>query len=190
MLTWEELRQECCSCQRCALSETRKQVVFGTGNQNAEVLFIGEGPGRDEDIQGEPFVGRAGKLLDEMLHIIGLDRTKIYIANIVKCRPPQNRDPLGLEQDECIVWLRKQTALIKPKILVCLGRVAAARIIREDFKISAEHGQWIQKGDYWMTALYHPAYLLRDGRKKPDTYEDLRGLEKKIREYCTETVLD
>jgi len=162
-------------------------VVFGVGNREAEVLFIGEGPGRDEDLQGEPFVGRAGKLLDEMLAVIGLDRTKIYIANIVKCRPPNNRDPLGIEQDECINWLRAQTALIRPKIIVCLGRVAAARIIKEDFKITAEHGLWFQKGKCWLTALYHPAYLLRDGRKKPEAYEDLRGLEAKIKEICEKT---
>jgi len=184
MMSWDELARDCVDCRRCALWETRTNVVLGVGNRDAEVLFVGEAPGRDEDLPGEPFVGRAGKLLDEMLAVIGLDRTKIYIANIVKCRPPGNRDPLGLEQEECIRWLRAQVSLIRPKIIVCLGRVAAARMIREDFKITAEHGQWFQKGDFWMTALYHPAYLLRDGRKKPETYEDLRQLEAKIHTLC------
>jgi len=190
MLNWEQLEQACRGCQKCALAETRTNVVFGVGARDAEVLFIGEGPGRDEDLQGEPFVGRAGKLLDQMLAVIGLDRTKIYIANTVKCRPPNNRDPLNIEQDACIDWLRGQTALLKPKIIVCLGRVAAARIIQENFRITAEHGRWFQKGRFWMMALYHPAYLLRDGRKKPETYEDLRQLEAKIKELCTHTVLD
>ncbi|MCL2082352.1 MAG: uracil-DNA glycosylase [Oscillospiraceae bacterium] len=190
MITWEQLEYDCKSCRRCALAETRTNVVFGTGSRNAEVLFVGEGPGRDEDLKGEPFVGRAGKLLDEMLAVIGLDRTKIYIANMVKCRPPDNRDPLNIEQDECIGWLRSQTALLNPKIIVALGRVAAARLIRPDLKITAEHGRWVQKKACWMTAIYHPAYLLRDGRKKPETYEDLRSIENKIRELCTNTELE
>ena len=129
MVTWEELEARCRQCQNCPLSETRTNVVFGVGNRQADILFIGEGPGEQEDLQGEPFVGPAGKLLDLMLSLIDLDRSKVYIANIVKCRPPRNRDPLNTEQDACIGYLRAQTALIRPKIIVCLGRIAAMRII-------------------------------------------------------------
>ena len=183
---WSALREECLSCQRCGLAETRKNVVFGDGNPEAELLFIGEGPGANEDAQGLPFVGRAGKLLDDMLEMIDLDRTKIFITNIVKCRPPQNRDPLNVEQEACIEYLRRQTAMIQPKIIVCLGRIAAMQIIKPDFKITKEHGQWFDKAGIRMTALYHPAALLRDPTKKPDTFADLRGIRAKIRELCPE----
>ena len=133
MTPWEELQSECCRCRACALADTRTHVVFGVGNRNAEVLLGGGGPGQNEEEQGVPFVGRAGALLDDMLEIIGLDRTKVYIANIVKCRPPQNRDPLNVEQDACIGFPRRQTDLIRHKIIVCLGRIAAKAIIKEDF---------------------------------------------------------
>lgn len=186
-MDWEELKRECYSCQKCALAETRTNLVFGVGDEKAEILFIGEGPGEQEDLKGEPFVGRAGKLLDEMLSIIDLDRTNIYIANMVKCRPPQNRDPLNIEKDACIGWLREQTRLINPKIIVCLGRISAAAIIRDDYKISQEHGQWAQKNGIWMTALYHPAALLRDPRRRPETFDDLKGIQNKIREVCSHT---
>ena len=155
--TWEALEHDCKNCRECSLWETRTNVVFGVGNQNAEVLFIGEGPGANEDAQGVPFVGRAGHLLDDMLEIIGLKRDDVYIANIVKCRPPENRDPLGVEQDACIGYLRRQVALLRPKIIVCLGRIAAMRIIKPDFKITREHGQWFEKNGFQMMAVYHPA---------------------------------
>ena len=188
MLNWEALERTCMSCQRCALADTRHNVVFGVGPRDAEVMCIGEGPGENEDLQGEPFVGRAGKLLDDMLELIDLDRkTNVYIANIVKCRPPQNRDPLNTEQDACIGYLRNQVALIRPKIIVCLGRVAAMRLIREDFKISREHGQWFEKAGVQMTALYHPAAILRDPSKRPDTFQDLKSLQAKVREVCVHT---
>ena len=188
MLNWEALERTCMSCQRCALADTRHNVVFGVGPRDAEVMCIGEGPGENEDLQGEPFVGRAGKLLDDMLELIDLDRkTNVYIANIVKCRPPQNRDPLNTEQDACIGYLRNQVALIRPKIIVCLGRVAAVRLIREDFKITKEHGQWFEKAGVQMTALYHPAAILRDPSKRPDTFQDLKSLQAKIRRVCTHT---
>ena len=188
MMNWEALEQTCKSCQKCALADTRHNVVFGVGPRDAEVMCIGEGPGENEDLQGEPFVGRAGKLLDDMLELIDLDRTKnVYIANIVKCRPPQNRDPLNTEQDACIGYLRNQVALIRPKIIVCLGRVAAVRLIREDFKITREHGQWLTKAGGQMTALYHPAAILRDPSKRPDTFQDLKSLQAKIREVCNYT---
>ena len=182
--TWESLRAECEQCRECALCQQRRNVVFGTGNPQAEILLVGEGPGANEDAQGVPFVGRAGELLDDMLEIIGLDRTKVYIANVVKCRPPQNRDPLNVEQDACIGFLRRQTALIRPKIIVCLGRIAAKAIIKEDFKITSEHGQWFQRGGVQMTAIYHPAALLRDVSKRPETFEDLKAIQAKYRELC------
>ena len=185
--SWEILKQECMNCHNCALADTRTNVVFGVGNENAEILLIGEGPGQSEDEQGIPFVGRAGQLLDDMLEIIGLDRTKVYIANIVKCRPPQNRDPLNVEQDACIGYLRRQTALIRPKIIVCLGRIAAKAIIKEDFRITSEHGQWFARSGVQMTAIYHPAALLRDISKRPETFEDLKSIQSKIRELCDRT---
>ena len=188
MMNWDELEQTCLSCRKCGLADTRTHVVFGVGSRDAEVLFVGEGPGENEDLQGEPFVGGGGKLLDEMLTIIDLDRTKnIYIANIVKCRPPQNRDPLNTEQDACIGYLRNQVSLLRPKIIVCLGRIAAMKLIKEDFKITREHGQWFQKSGVWMTALYHPAALLRDPRRKPETFDDLKSIQAKIREVCEHT---
>ena len=188
MQSWQELEQACMSCRNCALCEERTNVVFGVGPRDAEVMFIGEGPGENEDLQGEPFVGRGGKLLDEMLEIIDLSRTKnIYIANMVKCRPPKNRDPLNTEQDACIGYLRNQVALLRPKIIVCLGRIAAMRIIKPDFKISQEHGQWFEKNGVWTTAFFHPAALLRDPRRKPDAFADLKVLQTKIQEVCQHT---
>lgn len=186
MMNWDELQRACHSCTRCGLCETRRNVVFGVGNQTADVLFVGEGPGEQEDLQGQPFVGPAGKLLDDMLCIIDLDRTKnCYIANIVKCRPPRNRDPLETEQDACIDFLRNQIALIQPKIIVCLGRIAAMRMIREDFRITREHGQWTQIDGIWMTAIYHPSALLRDVTKRPETFTDLLSIREKIKELNT-----
>ncbi len=187
MDTWESLRTECLACQGCSLAETRTNVVFGDGAENAEILFIGEGPGQHEDEQGKPFVGRAGKLLDDMLEMVGLDRTKVYIANIVKCRPPQNRDPLNVEQDACIGWLRRQTALLQPKIIVCLGRIAAKAIIKKDYRITAEHGQWFERNGVQMTAIYHPAALLRDVSKRPDTFEDMKAILAMAKEICDHT---
>ena len=186
-MTWEELEARCNGCHACPLADTRTNVVFGVGNPEAEVMFIGEGPGEQEDLQGEPFVGRAGKLLDDMLELIDLDRSKIYIANMVKCRPPKNRDPFNIEQEACSTWLTQQIELIRPKIIVCLGRIAAAAYIREDFKISKEHGQWTVKNGIMTTALFHPAALLRDPRRRPETFEDLKVIQQAIRDYCTHT---
>lgn len=187
MKSWNELYEACMSCRNCPLCETRHNVVFGEGAQNAEVMFIGEGPGEQEDLTGRPFVGRGGKFLDEMLAMIELDRSKIFIGNMVKCRPPGNRDPLAAEQEACIGYLRNQVALIRPKIIVCLGRIAAIKLIKEDFKITREHGQWFEKAGVQMTALYHPAALLRDPRKRPETFADLKALQAKIREICDHT---
>ncbi len=189
MSEWEELQRECAACERCPLSTTRKNVVFGVGIPDAEVLFVGEGPGANEDAQGEPFVGAAGQLLDRMLAGVGLSRQKnIYIANIVKCRPPQNRDPAPEEQDACIGWLRRQTKLIEPKILVCLGRIAACRIIDPDFKVTRQHGQFVKKGGIWMMGTLHPAAILRNPAQKSDAFADLLTLRDKIGEVCEHTV--
>ena len=190
MKDWDALYEECIHCQKCGLAETRTNVVFGEGARDAEVMFIGEGPGEQEDRTGRPFVGRAGQLLDDMLAMIGLRRQEIYITNSVKCRPPKNRDPLNTEKDACAGFLRRQLELMQPKILVCLGRISAAEIIRPDFKITQEHGQFFEKNGMWMTALYHPAALLRDPGKKPETFQDLKRLQAKIREVCSRTPME
>ncbi len=189
MMDWTELEAACKNCAACSLHETRTNVVFGVGSKTAEVLFIGEGPGENEDLQGEPFVGRGGQLLDQMMGAIGLARKDVYIANIVKCRPPHNRDPLNTEEDACIGYLRNQVALLKPKIIVCLGRIAAMRVIGPDFKISRDHGKWFDKNGTQIMALFHPAALLRDPRRKPETFLDLKGLQAKIRDLCDHTPL-
>lgn len=187
MMNWDELQQACQRCTRCGLCEARKNVVFGVGNPNADILFIGEGPGEQEDLQGQPFVGPAGKLLDDMLSIIDLDRKRnCYIANIVKCRPPHNRDPLETEQDACIDFLKKQIALIQPKIIVCLGRISATRLIRPDYRITKEHGQWVKLDGIWTTAIYHPSALLRDVTKRPETFRDLLSIREKIKEISAQ----
>ncbi len=179
---WELLEQECKNCTQCGLCERRHNVVFGVGSREANILFVGEGPGEQEDLQGEPFVGPAGKLLDDMLSIIDLDRSNCYIANIVKCRPPQNRDPMDVEQDACIGYLQRQIQLLQPKIIVCLGRIAAKRLIEEDFRITRQHGTWTEKNGIWYTAVYHPSALLRDISKRPETFEDLLSIRKMLAE--------
>ena len=189
-MDWETLKADCLACSRCELCKTRTNVVFGQGVPDAEVLFVGEGPGQSEDEQGLPFVGRSGQLLDKYLFAIDLDRaSNCYIANIVKCRPPQNRDPLNTEKDACSGYLRRQLELMQPKILVCLGRISAAEIIKPDFRITQEHGQFFEKDGMQMMALYHPAALLRDPGKKPETFEDLKRLQARIRELCVRTEL-
>ncbi len=186
--TWEQLKSECMNCRKCSLCETRTNLVFGVGNENAEVMFVGEGPGENEDLQGEPFVGRGGKLLDKYLEAIDLDRKKnIYIANMVKCRPPKNRDPLPEEQEQCIGWLREQTRLIRPKIIVCLGRISAQRLISKDFKVTKQHGEFIEKGGILFMGTFHPAALLRNPNQKPDALEDFLALQRKIKEICDHT---
>lgn len=182
MMDWNELERVCMDCTKCGLCETRNNVVFGVGARDADVMFIGEGPGEQEDRKGEPFVGPAGKLLDDMMSIIDLDRKNTYIANIVKCRPPRNRDPLETEQDSCIDYLRGQVVLVQPKIIVCLGRIAATRVIRPDFRITREHGTWTERGSVWITAIYHPSALLRDVTKRPETFDDLLAIREKIRQ--------
>ena len=185
---WDELKSECYSCARCPLGETRTNLVFGVGNEQAEVMFIGEGPGEQEDLQGEPFVGRSGQLLDKYLAAVDLDRhSNIYIANIVKCRPPHNRDPKEEEQDACLCWLKEQTRLIRPKIIVCLGRIAAQKLISPDFRVTREHGQFINKNGFIMMGTFHPSALLRNPAQKPDAFEDFIALRDKIKEICVST---
>ncbi|MBE6709074.1 MAG: uracil-DNA glycosylase [Ruminococcaceae bacterium] len=179
MMTFEELELTCKNCTACSLHETRTNCVFGTGNPNARLMFVGEAPGEKEDLSGIPFVGAAGKLLDKYLCAVDIPREDVYIANILKCRPPKNRDPLPAEQDACIGYLREQVKLIKPEIIVCLGRIAAMRLIKPDYKITKEHGEFVKKGDFTMTAVFHPAALLRDPRRKEDMFADM----KKIKEF-------
>ncbi len=186
--SYEELRNICLNCQNCPLAATRTNVVFGVGNPNADVMFIGEGPGANEDLQGEPFVGRGGQLLDKFLAAVDLDRNNnIYIGNMVKCRPPQNRDPDPAEVAQCIGYLQQQIELIKPKIIVCLGRIAACYMIDKNFKVTKEHGQWTQKDGIWMMGTFHPAALLRNPNQKPLCFEDMISLRNKILEVCPET---
>ena len=180
MQGWQELEKQCMDCRGCALWETRHQVVFGVGNRNADLMLVGEGPGEQEDLKGEPFVGPAGQLLDDMLSIIDVDRSKCYIANIVKCRPPRNRDPLEQEQQACMDYLRNQIALVQPKVIVCLGRIAAMRLIDSNYRITRSHGQWVQRGNFSLTAIYHPSALLRDPSKRPETFEDLLSIRAKL----------
>ncbi|MDR0883074.1 MAG: uracil-DNA glycosylase [Oscillospiraceae bacterium] len=180
---WNSLQAACADCHNCALGETRGKLVFGTGATDARVLFVGEGPGAREDELGEPFVGRSGQLLDQYLAAIGLDRhTNAYIANMVKCRPPGNRDPLPAEQDACIPWLRAQVKLLRPKVIVCVGRIAAQKLIRKDFAVTREHGQFIQKGAFLMMGTYHPAALLRNPRQKPEALADFLALRDRLQE--------
>ena len=180
--TWELLKEECMNCTACPLAPTRTNVVFGVGDPNSSVLFVGEGPGEKEDLAGEPFVGPAGQLLDRYLEAVGLERSKVYIANMVKCRPPANRDPADSEIDCCIDFLRRQTRLISPKIIVCLGRISACRMIDKDFKVTRQHGEWFKKGNFWMMGTYHPAALLRNPNQKPDALLDFISLREKMRE--------
>ncbi len=187
-MNFDTLKAEIMACTKCELCKTRTNVVFGTGNPNAEVLFIGEGPGKNEDEQGLPFVGRSGQLLDKFLASVDLYRDKnIFITNIVKCRPPQNRDPLPNEWDACIPYLRSQFKVMKPKIVVCLGRIAAQRIIRADLSVMKEHGVFVEKNGTLFMATLHPAALLRNPNNKPLAFQDFINLREKITEICTNT---
>lgn len=185
--SWETLRETVMQCEKCELCKTRTNVVFGVGVPHAKIMLIGEGPGENEDLQGEPFVGRGGQLLDKMLKAVDLYRDKnIYIANMVKCRPPQNRDPKQEETEACIGYLRNQVALIKPKIIVCLGRVSAMKIISPNFKVTKEHGLWFERNGVLMMGTFHPAALLRNPNNKPDGLEDFIKVKAKAMELCPE----
>lgn len=177
---WEALESRCRDCQACPLGRTRTNPVFGVGSRDADLMFVGEAPGGEEDKQGIPFVGAAGQLLDKYLYAVGIPRESVYIANILKCRPPQNRDPLPAEEDACIGYLREQVKLIRPKIIVCLGRISAMRLIKPDFRITREHGVFVRKGEYLMTAVYHPAALLRDASKKEAMLLDMEAIKTEL----------
>ena len=179
----QALQQECLACRRCGLCETRHSVVFGQGAAHAEVMLVGEGPGANEDEQGLPFVGKSGQLLDHYLEAVDLSRDKnVYIANIVKCRPPQNRDPEQEEIAACMGYLRNQVALIRPKIIVCVGRIAAMTLIQPDYKVTRQHGEWIQKNGVWMMGTFHPAALLRNPYNTKNGFADFLSLREKIQE--------
>ena len=182
-MTLDEVKHSCETCEKCALAKSKTNTVFGTGNERATLMFVGEAPGGDEDRSGIPFVGRAGKLLDLYLEAVGILRDEVYIANILKCRPPQNRDPDASEAENCFPYLKEQIRCIKPKIIVCLGRIAAMKLIREDFRITKEHGVFVKKGSFDMTAVYHPSLLLRDPSKREDMLTDMLLVAQKLREH-------
>lgn len=180
--TYEELKQFVDHCTGCPLCRTRQRPVMGKGNLSSPILFIAEAPGGSEDRDGTPFTGPSGKVLDELLASIHLNREDIYLTNVVKCHPPKNRDPLPQEQDTCIVYLKHETLLIRPKIIVCLGRIAAQRIIDPGYRISREHGTFLYRKNTWLTAVYHPSAILRDPAKMEETKADFQGIWEKGRE--------
>ena len=178
-MTWEELEKKCGECTLCGLHETRTNSVFGCGDRTSPVMFVGEAPGENEDLEGIPFVGRAGKLLDEYFTAVGIDRGKVYICNILKCRPPKNRDPLPEEEEPCMNYLRWQVRLLSPKYIVCLGRISAQRLISPDFKISSDHGKWFKRGSFNICAVYHPSFLLRNPPgKKEEMLTDMKMIKR------------
>ena len=179
---WEELNESVKDCKKCKLCTGRTNIVFGIGNQNADIMFIGEGPGADEDIQGEPFVGKAGQLMNKAFEGLDIKREDIYIANIVKCRPPQNRNPELDEVNACMDYLRNQVLLVKPKIIVLLGNVALKNILGEEYGITNARGRWIEKKGIWYMPTFHPAALLRDDSKKIDFWRDLKLIKEKLKE--------
>ena len=181
---WEELEEVVKQCRKCRLCETRKNVVFGVGNREADIMFIGEGPGADEDTQGEPFVGKAGKLMNMAFDMLGIKREEVYIANIVKCRPPNNRNPQDDEAENCLDYLRNQVILVKPKIIVLLGSVALKNILGKEYGITASRGKWVERKGILYMPTWHPAALLRDENKKIDFIKDLKQVIKKYNEIC------
>lgn len=180
--TYEELENFVDHCTRCPLSQTRNRAVMGRGSLHSPILFIAEGPGRNEDRDGIPFTGRSGKVFDQLLSDIGMNREDVYITNIVKCHPPGNRDPLPTEQDACMPYLKYETLLLRPRIIVCLGRIAAQRIIRPDYRITREHGTFISRKNVWLTSVYHPSAILRDNTKLPEAQADFYAIQKKLKE--------
>jgi len=186
MYTMEELKGFCLKCKKCRLSQTRTNVVFGEGNENADIMFVGEGPGYNEDMQGRPFVGKAGQLLDKMIEAIKFKRKDVYIANIVKCRPPENRNPFDDESNACIDYLRWQVKLIEPKIIVCLGAVSAKSLINSELSISRQRGQFVKKGNIYFMPTYHPSYLLRNESAKKDAWQDFKKIAVKLSEINNE----
>lgn len=181
---WEELEDVVKQCRKCRLCENRKNVVFGVGNREADIMFIGEGPGADEDTQGEPFVGKAGKLMNMAFDMLGIKREEVYIANIVKCRPPNNRNPQDDEAESCLDYLRNQVILVKPKIIVLLGSVALKNVLGKEYGITASRGKWLERKGILYMPTWHPAALLRDENKKIDFIKDLKQVIKRYNEIC------
>ena len=181
-VSWSSLLGEVRACEKCGLCRGRINVVPGEGDPNADLMFIGEGPGAEEDRLGRPFVGRSGELLTKMIHAIGLERSEVYICNVVKCRPPANRDPAPEEAETCLPYLRAQVALVRPKVIALLGRVACQYTLREQISVTRDHGRWFERKGVWMMPTFHPAALLRDPARKRDAWEDFQKLRDKLRE--------
>lgn len=182
LVSWPSLTEEITNCQKCRLCAARTHAVPGEGNPHARLMFIGEGPGRDEDLTGRPFVGRAGQLLDKMIAAIGLSREEVYIANVVKCRPPQNRAPEMDEVAACMPYLRAQVGLIRPQVIVLLGASALGAILGPEHRITRERGAWIERKGVFFMPTFHPAALLRDESKKRPVWEDLKKVRDKLQE--------
>lgn len=180
MLQWEQLNEACSNCYECDLGSTRKNIVIGRGNTSAPIMFIGEGPGEQEDLQGLPFVGPAGKLLDLLLESLKFKQEDYYIANVVKCRPDNNRVPTDDEAEKCLPFLRNQVSLIKPKIIVCLGSTASRYIIGKEHKITQIRGNWIERKGFFIMPTFHPAALLRDQGKKTLMFQDIKAVKEKL----------
>jgi uracil-DNA glycosylase len=187
MQGWNELINECARCEKCGLGRTRTNIVIERGSRNAPVMMIGEGPGEQEDLQGKPFVGAAGRLLDLLLSALRFREEDYYICNIVKCRPPGNRVPDDSEAEQCLPYLRNQVALVKPKIIVCLGATAMKYVVDRDAKITRIRGQWLERKSYWMMPTFHPAALLRDASKKILMFEDFKKVKCKLDEITSNT---
>lgn len=181
-VSWSSLLSDVRSCEKCGLCRGRMNAVPGEGDPNADLMFIGEGPGAEEDRLGRPFVGRSGELLTKMIHAIGLERSEVYICNVVKCRPPGNRNPAPEEAEACLPYLRGQVALVRPRVIALLGRVACQYTLRENISITRDHGRWFERKGVWMMPTFHPAALLRDPAKKRDAWEDFQKLRDKLRE--------
>ena len=178
---WEDLEKSIQDCQKCKLCQTRQHIVFGEGNKDADIMFIGEGPGADEDAQGRPFVGKAGQLMNKAFQGLGIDRNSVYITNIVKCRPPANRVPEDDEAEACLNYLRNQVMLVKPKLIVLLGSTALKNILGKEYGITACRGKWIEKKGILYMPTWHPAALLRDENKKIDFWLDLKQVQGKCK---------
>ena len=181
-VSWPEFSEELEDCRKCRLCEHRSHIVPGEGNPNAALMFIGEGPGQEEDRLGRPFVGRSGELLTRMIHAIGIERSDVYICNVVKCRPPQNRNPEPDEAEACLNYLRQQVALVRPRVIVLLGKIACRYTLREDVFITRDHGRWYERKGTWFMPTFHPSALLRDPTKKRDAWDDFQKIRAKLNE--------
>jgi uracil-DNA glycosylase len=175
------------ACEKCRLAKTRTNVVYGVGNPNADLMFIGEAPGRDEDLKGEPFVGRAGQLLTDIIKAMKLTRDDVYIANVIKCRPPENRNPEADELEECRPFIRRQIEIIKPKVIVTLGKFALQSLMQRGYAITGARGQWLEYDGVKVMPTYHPAYLLRNPAAKKDVWADMKKVMAELSSASAET---